>query len=175
VTVLRATSREEFSDVPDISIDKIQVLLPSNIGTQIPWNKQLGEYEWLLREAQAQDSLDKIRQNLRLRDFLLKKKKDWSRGVRENTRSQTAITQATNKVTAFTTKYRAARTALGNLAPLLNKGDKWSSEFLLLQDADIKGLPAEGWGEGTRKLSWIWMSQGVSNAEMDEPQLIDGL
>lgn len=173
VTVLRATSDDELSDDLD-SIEKIQLLLPSNIGQRIPWNRQLGEYEWLLREAQARDSLDKIRENLRLRDFLLKKKKDWSRGVRENTRSQTVITQAVNKVTASATKYRIARTALSNLAPLLEKEDKWSSEFLTLQEDDIKGLPAEGWGEGTRKLSWIWMSQGVSDPEKDEPQLIDG-
>ena len=178
VTVLRmAASREPDDplDVPDVSIDRLTLLLPSNIGEKVPWNKQLGEYEWDLREAQARDSLDKVRQNLRLRDFLLKKKKDWSRGVRENTRSQTAIAQATNKVTAFATKYRVARVALGILAPLLGKEDAWNSEFPILHDDDIKGLPAEGWGEGTRKLSWIWMSRGVSDPDTDEPQLIDGL
>ncbi|KAF8695219.1 hypothetical protein AX14_001858, partial [Amanita brunnescens Koide BX004] len=36
VTVLRATSLKEFSNIPNISIDKIPVLLPSNIGSQIP-------------------------------------------------------------------------------------------------------------------------------------------
>lgn len=179
IMALRATgSDRDLFDVPgEISVDKVQLLLPSDIGGQIPWNKKLGEVEWLLREAQAHDSLNKLRENLRLRDFLLKKKKDWSRGVRENTRSQTAIGQATDKVTACVTKYRTARTALSVLAPLLGKGDKWSSQFSDLQDDDIKGLPADGLGEGSRKLSWIWTCQGVvSSPEIDdEPQLIDGL
>jgi hypothetical protein len=105
----------------------------------------------------------------------LKKKKDWSRGVRENTCSQTAIAQVTNKITALVTKYHVAYTALGILAPLLGKGDAWRSEFLIHNDDDVKSLPAEGLGEGMRKLSWIWMSQGVSNPDTDEPQLIDGL
>ena len=66
VMVLRTTCHEdsEFMDNPNFSIDGIQLLLPSNIGERIPWNKHLGEYEWLLHEAQAHDSLDKIWQNL---------------------------------------------------------------------------------------------------------------
>ena len=136
--------------------------------------RRLGEYEWLLRQAQAQDSLRKMRDLLRLRDFLIKNKKNWSRGVQQNTRSQSEINNAQKKIQACTTKYRAAHSALRILAEILEKGDTWSMEFRQLNDDDVSGLPAEGWGEGTRTLSWIWMAPGVDNSETNKPQLIDG-
>ena len=55
---------------------KLELLLPSAIGNRIPWDKRLGEYEWLLRDAQAHDSLHKLRASLRLKDYLLKEKKN---------------------------------------------------------------------------------------------------
>jgi hypothetical protein len=128
----------------------------------------------MLRQAQARDSLSKMRDLLRLRDFLIKKKKNWSRGVKQNTRSQSEINKADKKIQACTAKYRAAHSALCVLAQILEKGNSWNTEFRQLEDDDIKGLPAEGWGEGTRTLSWIWMASGVVNPEMNKPQLIDG-
>lgn len=157
-------------DAPDIQ--SLTLLLPSSLGQKIPWDKQLGEYEWLLRQAQAKDALSGLQQNLRLRDFLIKKKKNWARGVRENTRSQTVISQAQNKINVCVTRYRVARNAIGQLATSLQKGSAWSSEFPLLSDNDIQGLPTEGWGEGRRRLSWIWLTSGVENNTT--PQLNDG-
>lgn len=152
--------------------DESEILLPSIIGNRVPWDKQLGEYEWLLRLAQAHDTLDKIRETLRLKTFLLKKKKDWDRGVRANTRSQTEIKKTDKKKAMYASKYRHACNALSVLALALGKGDDWALEYQLLHDDDIRPLPYEGLGEGTRTLSWIWTTSGVS--ENDEPQLIDG-
>ena len=128
----------------------------------------------MLRQAQARDSLNKMRDLLRLRDFLIKKKKNWSRGVQQNTRSQSEINKVEKKIQACTAKYRTAHSALRVLAEILKKGNTWSLEFQQLKDDHVKGLPAEGWGEGTRTLSWIWMVPGVVNPEMNKPQLIDG-
>ena len=161
----------------DKDVDKIELFLPSQIRNSLNWDdrlRRLGEYEWLLRQAQAQDSLTKMRDLLRLQDFLIQKKKNWSRGVQQNTRSQSEINQAQKKIQACTTKYRAAHSALHILAEILEKGNTWSVEFRQLNDDDIKGLPAEGWGEGTRTLSWIWIAPGVVNPEINKPQLIDG-
>jgi hypothetical protein len=125
--------------------------------------------------AQAKDALDDLRQNLYLRDFLWKKKKDWSRGVRENTRSQALIDRACAKVATCATKYRLARTAISQLAPFLDKGDSWASELRELLGSDIEGLPAEGWGEGWRRLSWIWVTAGVGAGDGSQLQpLADG-
>jgi hypothetical protein len=161
-------------DASDTAVS-LELLLPSAIGNRIPWNKQLGEYEWLLRDAQAHDSLHKLRDSLRLKDYLLKKKKGSSRGVRQNTRSQTQIDNAVKKVKTAAIKYRVARMALITLAPILGKDDKWHSELQVLEDNDIRGLPVEGLGEGTRTLSWIWTSAPISSDEAAEPQMVDGL
>ena len=153
----------------------LKLLLPSAIGNKIPWDKRLGEYEWLLRDAQAHDSLHKLRDSLRLKDYLLKTKKKSSRGVRENTRSQTQIDNAVKKVKSAAIKYRVARMALTTLAPILGKDDRWCSELKVLEDDDIRGLPVEGLGEGTRTLSWIWTSAPISSDEAAEPRMVDGL
>jgi hypothetical protein len=128
----------------------------------------------MLQQAQAQDSLNKMCDLLRLRDFLIKKKKNWSRGVQQNTRSQSEINKADKKIQACAAKYRAAHSALCVLAEILKKGNTWSMEFQQLKDDHIKGLPAEGLGKGTRTLSWIWMALGLVNPKMNKPQLIDG-
>jgi len=153
----------------------LELLLPSAIGNRIPWDKRLGEYEWLLRDAQAHDSLHKLRANLRLKDYLLKEKKKSARGVRQNTRSQTQINNAVKKVKTAAIKYRVARKALVTLTPILGKDDKWCSELQILEDDDIRGLPVMGLGEGTRILSWIWTSGPISSDEATEPQMVDGL
>jgi hypothetical protein len=153
----------------------LELLLPSAIGNRIPWDKRLGEYEWLLRDAQAHDSLHKLRDSLRLKDYLLKSKKKLSRGVRQNTRSQTQINNAVKKVKTAAVKYRVARMALISLTPILGKDDKWCSELKVLEDDDIRGLPVAGLGEGTRTLSWIWTSGPISSDEAAEPRMVDGL
>lgn len=172
-TIRRPNSLDRVSDVPDIH--NMTLLLPSSLGQKIPWDKRLGEYEWQLRDAQARDALYQLRQNLRLRDFLIKKKKDWARGVRENTRSQTIISQTQNKITACATRYRVARHALSELEQTLGKATSWKRELRLLTDGDIQGLPSDGLGEGKRTLSWIWMTSGVSDNAAESPQLDDGV
>ena len=169
-----ATNVSSDSSDTDATVNS-ELLLPSAIGNRIPWDKRLGEYEWLLRDAQAHDSLHKLRANLRLKGYLLKEKKKSARGVRQNTRSQTQINNAVKKVKTAAIKYRVARKALVTLAPILGKDDKWCSELQILRDDDICGLPVEGLGEGTRTLSWIWTSCPISSDEAAEPQMVDGL
>ena len=107
---------------------------------------KLGEYEWLLRQTQAQDSLSKMHDLLHLQDFLIKKKKDWSHGVQQNTCSQLEINKAQKKIHACTTKYHAAHSALHILAKILEKGSTWSMEFQQLNDNDVRAIPTDGWG-----------------------------
>jgi hypothetical protein len=175
VTVLRSKATHDMPlDLPTAPVYSVELWLPSSIGRRTLWDKRLGEFEWQFREAQARDALNTLRQNLRLKDFLIKKKKDWARGVHQNTRSQVAIVSAANKIKSCIMKYRVARTALTCLASLLNKGDTWGIEFQVLKDEDVVGLPVEGWGEGSRMLSWIWIIAGANRSEMDQPRLTDG-
>jgi hypothetical protein len=178
VATLRSLpSQSEAFDIHELPVLSTDLWLPSSIGSRVHWDLHLGEYEWSLRLAQAKDALEDLRQNLFLRDFLLKKKKAWARGVRENTRSQTLVDRANAKITASTAKYRIARIALGQLAPFLtNTIDySWASELRELSDSDIEGLPAEGWGEGRKRLSWIWVTAGVGANDGSQLQpLADG-
>jgi hypothetical protein len=173
-TLRRQNNEPGFFETTDTAVS-LELLLPSAIGDRISWDKQLGEYEWLLRDAQAHDSLHKLRDSLRLKDYLLKNKKKNSRGVRENTRSQTQINNAVKKIKTAAIKYRVAHIALNALAPILGKDNKWCSELQVLKDDDIRGLPVEGLGEGSRTLSWIWTSAPISSDEAVEPQMVDGL
>ena len=179
VATLRNKDKDNLDkEENDPTLYRVELFLPSRIKNSLNWDDRLcrlGEYEWLLRQAQARDSLSKMRDLLRLRDFLIKKKKNWSRGVQQNTHSQSEINKAEKKIQACTSKYRAAHSALCVLAQILEKGYSWSTEFQQLKDNHVKGLPAEGWGEGTRTLSWIWMVPGVVDPEMNKPQLIDGV
>jgi hypothetical protein len=73
VATLRNTVKEN-----DLSFDRVELFLPSQINDSLHWDDhlcRLGEYEWMLRQAQARDSLSKMRDLLRLQDFLKKKKR----------------------------------------------------------------------------------------------------
>ena len=152
-----------------------QLWLPSAIGLRASCDQGLRESEWALREAQANDALTTIRQHLRLDSFLTKRKKDWSRGVRANTCSQTVILQNQTRLKAAVDRYCAAFTALSALEPLLTKLTHWRHGLKPLLDGDIRGLPVDGLGEGHRALSWIWTVQGVIGGGDQDPGLHDGM
>jgi hypothetical protein len=147
------------------------------IASQTSCDHDLQEVEWELWKAQANDALNTIRQHLRLDSFLTKRKKDWSRGVRANTRSLTMIEQNRWKMKAAVEKYRAAYKALKALGMATAKSDGWKAVLRVLNNEDIRGLPVDGLGEGYRTLSWIWMAPGVFNTtgnQDDDPRLHDG-
>lgn len=161
----------------EIQIYDIRLWLPSEIKYRTACDQVLQHIEWELREAQANDALNCIRQNLRINSFLTKRKKDWARGVKANTRSLNAIQQNLSKMRTTVEKYRAAHGALAALEPLISKSGQWRTVLRDLADEDIRGLLVDGLGEGRRVLSWIWMAPGVfdggANMETD-PSLHDG-
>jgi hypothetical protein len=167
-------STNATSDSSDAPVN-LELLLPSAIGNRIFWDKQLGEHEWLLCDAQTHDSLHKLQANLHLKDYLLKEKKKSSCGVCQNMCLQTQTNNTVKKVKTAAIKYCVAHKALVTLAPILGKDDKWCSELQIIEDDDIQGFPVEGLGEGTRTLSWIWTSSPISSDEAAEPQMVKGL
>ena len=162
---------------PEVHIYNVKLWLPSAIARRTACDRSLQEVEWVLRGAQANDALNTIRQHLRLDSFLTKRKKDWSRGVRANTRSLTMIEQNRWKMRAAVEKYRTAYKALDAVGTVMTKADGWKSWLKVLNDEDIRGLPVDGLGEGHRTLSWIWMAPGVLDTTRnpdDDPRLHDG-
>lgn len=175
-SLLRALEAQRRApDAPEVKVADIELWLPSAIGHKVMCDPALQENEWVFREAQANDALHTMRQNLRLDSFLIKRKKDWSRGVRQNTRSQTTIQRNLAKVKTAVEKYRNAHAALMALQPLLGKPPRWAETLKVLKDEDVRGMPVSGIGEGRARLSWIWLSPGVAGGEAEEPGLHDGM
>lgn len=175
--LLRSQIDDTSTIVSEMHAHRIQLWLPSEIGRLTACSPNLQSFEWRLREAQADDSLKDLRSSLRLHSFLTKKKKDWSRGVRQNTRSATAINQAMSRVNAHAMRYRAAWNALTALAPLVpDIPEAWSNVYRELKPEDVRGLPKEGLetGEGHITLSWIWLSFGSASSPQNQAGLTDG-
>ncbi|KAJ7036439.1 hypothetical protein C8F04DRAFT_1258005 [Mycena alexandri] len=88
----RARKRISATQVqPGVQVQHMALWLPSAIADRVPCDKELYEYEFWLREAQAHEALDDVRQQLLLRTHLYKYKDRFARGVKANSRSQTKI------------------------------------------------------------------------------------
>ncbi|KAJ3531617.1 hypothetical protein NMY22_g8083 [Coprinellus aureogranulatus] len=177
----------EVNGKPASEAYDIPLLLPS----ALPWTSCstiLQRYEVQLREGQAYDALNDVRRHLRLRSYLYKRKDAHARGVAANTRSNTAIKRAQKGVDTAVAKYRRVRKALLTLCGEVPAGtpfvpERWRGDLQDLKSIHVRGL-SEGLfsqSEGTREISWIWMSRSApvtkdsdENIEADE-QLQDAL
>lgn len=171
---LRLSTTEITGSGISSEIYDVALWLPSQIMRAISCPISIQESEWALRIAQATDSLEAIRTDLRLLSFMTKDKKDWSRGVRANTRAGTAISNTRQRIRNTGEVYRTARAAIHNLSPLLQKGEQWTTTFRHLTDSDLTRLPVDRLdvGEGTLKISWIWTT--TQSDKNDEPVVAEG-
>lgn len=165
----------------------IPLYLPSSLPNRIRVKAVLYEYEFRLRRAQAYESLDDMRGHLRLREHMYKYKDRNVRGQGANTRSSNLIKRVQKKLTASAAEYRAARTAMSTLST--RTGDiGWEVSLQELKDEDIRAFTDDtdgetqaekakrqkkdknkkGLGEGSKKLSWIWMITGVAADGQDK-------
>jgi len=121
-----------------------------------PCALKLQEYEFRLREAQAYEALEDVRQHLRLRMHMYKYKDKNVIGQRANTRSQNLINHVQSKVNASAATYTQAHNALTKLSSALGE-HLWRTKLLVLVPEDIRPLKEgeAGESEGKRKLSWI--------------------
>jgi hypothetical protein len=170
VSVLRGRDDRDASDeAAERPPQDFALYLPSSLQSRVSCSLKLQMYEFRLREAQAYEALEKVRQHLRLRTHLYKHKDKHVTGQRANTRSQNIINRTQGKVNACAATYTRARNALAKLsAPLGEFG--WRSRLLALGPDDIRPLKEgeEGDSEGTRKLSWIWKVVGITEDSNDE-------
>lgn len=151
------------------------LMLPSSFPASVS-NARVQHYEAELRIGQAYDCLTELRRHLRLRSYLLKRKDMYTRGVAQNTRSNVAIQRAQKQINWAATKYRRVRALLVVLWPIsldLEKRPSWQNDLMALDDKDVRGLSDGLFGdsEGSRTISWIWMSTshtaGTDNIEKD--------
>ncbi|PPQ82484.1 hypothetical protein CVT26_012847 [Gymnopilus dilepis] len=95
----------------------------------------LSELEERLRVGQCNDSLENLRQVLRLKTRMIQFKNKNVRGQREGTRSRAVIDRVHERALAAVAKYRAAR---AGLLLLRGQGD-WEKTYRTLADADVRG------------------------------------
>jgi hypothetical protein len=149
--------------------------LPSSLPVGTACLPILRHHEFKLREAQAYESLDELRDHLRLRTHMYQYKDKNIVGQRANTRCQNIISGVQEKINASATKYRTARAALVKLSPHCVGNEGWRDTLLALDQGDIRPLSdgEAGESEGTRTLSWIWKVVGVSG-DSDDSGLQEG-
>ncbi|KAF8869510.1 hypothetical protein BD779DRAFT_1390879, partial [Infundibulicybe gibba] len=153
---------------------EIRLWLPSAISRTVAFDESLAEIEWKLRIGQAYESLDALRNNLRIRSHLFKFKDRFIRGQAANTRARNSIDLVQARVDASGEEYRAARLALVSLGDLLKKLG-WHDKLPVLADSDKREISEGAFGisDGRQKMSWIWKSLEV--AESGDDALQDAL
>jgi hypothetical protein len=176
----------------------IHLYLPSAVKQRAGCTTQLRDYEFRLRQAQAFDALNEIRQGLRLRSQLWKFKTSFERGQRPNTRARGVIERCNHKIKLAAAKYHAAYSALRSLDKYVDVVG-WDIQLRKLEDKDIREMsedvrdmdpkerkkleniekkrkrdqrPSLVLSEGRKEISWIWKTWGVA-ADTDD-SLHDG-
>ena len=181
VASLREAAREKAETLHSDLLQRPQdfpLFLPSSIARSVSCNETLKQIEWKLREGQAHDALNELRQALRSKAYMLRFKDRFLRGQGANTRARNCLKNIDGKVLASASKYRAAYRALVVLGGLLNKVG-WKNQLRHLADEDIRSMTDgtdDARSEGRRKLSWIWLVCGYSEGavEDDDEGMQDG-
>lgn len=176
VVAMRERAERQTPDIEsEEKTEHIQLWLPSMIPPHVPCDKRLRDIEFQLREAQAHDALNELRQALRLRAFLYMDKDRFKVGQRPNTRARSVIQRCDTRVDACATRYRVAHAALVALGPRLGKIG-WEAQLRPLLASDVRGMTEAALGdtEGRRTLTWIWTSLGVGSGLTEEAGLEDG-
>lgn len=167
---LRETARETTHSNLLQHPQSFPLLLPSAIARRVACDQTLEQIEWKLREGQAHDALNELRQALRSRAYMLKFKDRFLRGQGANTRARNCLKNVDAKIQVSANKYRAAHRALTVLGDLLGKIG-WKNRLRHLADEDIRSM-TDGTGdalsEGRRKLSWIWLVCGFNEGDVEE-------
>ncbi|KAJ7149782.1 hypothetical protein C8R43DRAFT_887865 [Mycena crocata] len=132
---------------PGIQVQHMVLWLPSEIKGRVECDDELYKYEFRLREAQAHEALDDVRNQLLLRTHLYKYKDMYARGVKANTRCQTKIASVEERIRRSAERYRAARRALVGLGRHLKKTE-WEILLRPLAKDDVRGMPRALGGEG---------------------------
>jgi hypothetical protein len=182
-------------DAQEIPVDQIELYLPSSIslrGLQVQCDIRLLRIEHEMRRAQADDALQAMRDNFRLRSHVQQAKWRSHRGQHSNTRSQGMIAGLNGKINAAALKYRQARATLFILASALGE-DVPEKEFPVLEEKDIAPLVDDSesqYAKDRRKkekvakrrtvnekdsdktvkngISWIWKRLGLAAVDGDE-------
>jgi len=138
---------------PEMDLLYLPSQVPGSL-TICPWYEQLATIERELRQGQAADILDNLRDAMQLQELLLVGKAKAAAGNKSITRAQGYINRAATHVSHFADAYRSCRQAMVRLG--MKEDD---SAFPVLNASDLRLKAVTGWkatGEGKITNSWIW-------------------
>ncbi|EIW84473.1 hypothetical protein CONPUDRAFT_71239 [Coniophora puteana RWD-64-598 SS2] len=140
--------------------------LPSALPPTMTCDTLLLQCEWDLRYTQAHDTLEELRDALRLQKYMLSFKDCFLCGQGASTRARESLKVVDGDILASTTTYRVAWSALHSLALRLSKSG-WEEELRELRQRDIcaMGDLLQGQTQGTTSTSWIWINPSVADGK----------
>ncbi|KAJ7019395.1 hypothetical protein C8F04DRAFT_1214342 [Mycena alexandri] len=155
--------------------EMVKLFVPSELGTvtrQAACEKGLDGIEEEMREAELQESLDDIRDALRIRTMANRFRRRNTTGQAALTRGQGLLRQISVRIHKAKLRYRYARNALLRL----RGHGSWEATYRTLAEEDIRGggvavAGVVAAGEGSHTMSWIWRSTKLGGEE----ELVDAL
>ncbi|THV01170.1 hypothetical protein K435DRAFT_655760, partial [Dendrothele bispora CBS 962.96] len=172
--VLSDSDMKYITDPDQSCPEKVRLYLPSDIsrsGDRVrACVADLTKVEARLREAEAQDALEGVRDGLRARSGAHRFKIRNITGQVGSTRAAGVLRQIDIRIHSRKIRYRLARDALLRLRGHGN----WEDALRPLLDGDFlveEGIVSRVRGEGKRHLSWIWYQPNISE---DDPEFRDG-
>jgi len=150
--------------------EDLLLFLPSQINGKTVCPCKLEMIKFRLREGQAFDALNDIRQGLRSHAYMLKFKDRFLHGQGANTWARNCVKTLDAKIGSAATRYRVAYHALSTLGPSLGQVG-WKNHLRPLADEDICALVDVSDlrpGEGRRRVSWIWRVCGYGEQAMED-------
>ncbi|KAJ7740338.1 hypothetical protein B0H16DRAFT_1324487, partial [Mycena metata] len=181
------------------SAEAVKLFMPSELAPQVrehACEKGLTAIEEEMREGELQETLEELRDALRVRTMTNRFRRKNMTGQRALTRGQGVLRQITIRVHKAKLRYRYARNALARL----RGHGAWEKTYRVLEEADVRGINeraigeeeqaerdtlrelgaiVEGGmaaaagvaaGEGRHTMSWIWRAV---NLEKAEEELVD--
>jgi len=143
---------------PEVTPEKVALYLPSNMTSKQreEYNLQeLGQMEYELREGQANDALERLKECLAEKSMRFRIEVRSAKGQRKTTRAWDSIHRADKQIKQAVAIYRRARQAIGELGGAARLG-----RFQEIKKSDLKmsGDITEENRVGQRSsiLPWFW-------------------
>jgi len=155
---LAADDDEIGEEEPEVTPENIPLYLPSNFKPyqrrDLGW-QELGNMELQLREGQANDSLEKLREYLAEKSLRFRKGLKPAKGQKKMTRAWDSIHRVEDQIKQVVVTYRAVRDAIGELGEAADL-----ERFQEITKADLKMsgdiVEENRVGQRSSVLPWFW-------------------
>ena len=145
-------------DEPEMTPEKVVLHLPSNFTLQQRKEyglEMLGNIEYELREGQANDSLERLRECLAEKSLRFRKEVRPAKSHKKVTRAWDSVHRVDNQIRQAVVTYRTARQAIGELG-----GTKDLKRFQEIRKSDLKMsgdvVEENRVGQRSSVLPWFW-------------------